>query len=211
MLIFKIGHGACYYLVGPYWQSIVWLFLIITKLLLNYLTYKTKNCRLSIDVYFEEIVAMPNWVLLPIAAANSVGTHHNDQGSNQFPDLQNRQSWTFYCLWFSSWNRELVSRVFDNRGGQYIIIKRWYTKFNILQFTVGYLNATIYAKIWKPEPQSQSDGPSQTRPIPRIDGYRFRYGPQTSMGLGFWTNLELNKTVLMVQNLHLWCITRACC
>ena len=49
------------------------------------------------------------------------------------------------------------------------------------------------------EPESGTDGSSQTRRNPRVDGYGSRFRPPRVCGLGFWTVLEPNRPVFAVQ------------
>jgi len=59
--------------------------------------------------------------------------------------------------------------------------------------------ATINRKTRKGEPETGTDGSSQTRQNPRVDGYGYGFGPPRSSGSGFWTGLEPNRTVFPVQ------------
>jgi hypothetical protein len=49
------------------------------------------------------------------------------------------------------------------------------------------------------EPEIGTDGCSQTRRNPRVDGYGSGFGPPRVSGSGFWTGLELNRPVFAVQ------------
>jgi len=51
-LIFKRRQGACCFLFCSWEQRILWLCITITKSLLNYLTYVTKNRWCSVDSHF---------------------------------------------------------------------------------------------------------------------------------------------------------------
>jgi len=59
--------------------------------------------------------------------------------------------------------------------------------------------ATINKKTRKGEPETGTDGSSQIRQNPRVDGYGYGFGPPRSSGSGFWTGLEPNQTVFPVQ------------
>jgi len=74
------------------------------------------------------------------------------------------------------------------------------TKVTILRLAVGYLNATISRKTRNIEPEIGTDGTSQTRQNPRVDGYGSGFAsPSRSMSC-FWTVLEPNRTILVVRN-----------
>jgi len=49
------------------------------------------------------------------------------------------------------------------------------------------------------EPEIGTDGSSQTRRNPRVDGYGSGFGPPRVCGSGFWPVLELNRPVFAVQ------------
>jgi len=51
----------------------------------------------------------------------------------------------------------------------------------------------------KAEPDIGTDGSSQTRRNPQVDGYGSGYGPPSVCGSGFWTVLEPNRPVFAVQ------------
>jgi len=59
--------------------------------------------------------------------------------------------------------------------------------------------ATTNRKTRKGEPETGTDGSSQTLQNPRVDGYGYGFGPPRSSGSGFWTGLEPNRTVFPVQ------------
>jgi len=49
------------------------------------------------------------------------------------------------------------------------------------------------------EPEIGTDGSSQTRRNPRVDGYGSGFGPPRVCGSGFWPVLEPNQPVFAVQ------------
>jgi hypothetical protein len=61
------------------------------------------------------------------------------------------------------------------------------------------MTATINRKTRKGEPDTGTDGSTQTRQIPRVDVYGYGFGPARSPGSGFWTLLELKRTIFLVQ------------
>jgi hypothetical protein len=61
------------------------------------------------------------------------------------------------------------------------------------------MTATIDRTTRKGEPETGTDGSSQTRQNPRVDGYGYVFGPPRSSGSGFWTGLEPNRTIFLVQ------------
>jgi len=85
----------------------------------------------------------------------------------------------------SGHSREHVSPCFEYKGCQWNKYREWCTKVDILHRTVTYLTATINRKTWKGEPETGTDGSSQTRQNPRVDGYGYGFGPQRSSGSGF--------------------------
>jgi hypothetical protein len=61
------------------------------------------------------------------------------------------------------------------------------------------MTATINRKTRKGEPETRTDGSSQTRQNTRVDGFGYGFRPPRSSRLGFWTGLEPNRTVFPVQ------------
>jgi hypothetical protein len=61
------------------------------------------------------------------------------------------------------------------------------------------MTATINGKTRKGEPETGTDGSSQTRQTPRVDGYGYGFGLPRRSRPGFWTGLEPNQTVFPVQ------------
>jgi len=61
------------------------------------------------------------------------------------------------------------------------------------------MTATINRKTRKGEPETWTDGSSQTRQNPRVEGYGYGFSPPRYSGSGFWTGLELNRTIFPVQ------------
>ena len=59
--------------------------------------------------------------------------------------------------------------------------------------------ATINRKTRKGEPETGTDGASQTWQNARVDGYGYGFGPPRNSGSGFWTGLEPNRTIFPVQ------------
>ena len=99
----------------------------------------------------------------------------------------------------SARSRELVSPCFEYKGHQWNKYREWYTKVDILHITVTYVTATKNRKTRKGEPETRTDGSSQTRQNPRVDGYGYGFGPPRRSGSGVWTVLVPNRTVLPVQ------------
>jgi len=77
--------------------------------------------------------------------------------------------------------------------------KQQRTILNILRLTVGYLNGTIDRPVRSVNPEIGPDGSSQTRRKAWVYGYGARFGPPRSSGSDFWTILEPNRTVFLVQ------------
>jgi hypothetical protein len=74
-----------------------------------------------------------------------------------------------------------------------------YTNVNILQFALGYLNATMNRNTWKPELAIGTYGSSRTQQNPRVDEYRRRFGPPRCSGSGYWMDLEQKQSLLAVR------------
>ena len=111
----------------------------------------------------------------------------------QLLDLQDLKSVTLCGRSVLELGRKGVSPVFEYRGSQYNSNSQQYTKVNISQFTVGYLNATINRTTRHAQPEIGPDGSSQTRQNPRVDWYGSGFGPPRLSGSGFWTVLEPNR------------------
>jgi len=112
--------------------------------------------------------------------------------------MQDQKSLTRDWLSCSGWGKERVLLVFSDKGCRFIRKGQWCAKVNILRLTVGYLNATINRKTRNTEPEIGTDGSSQTRQNPRVDGYGSGFGPPRRSGSGFGTVLEPNPTVFPV-------------
>ena len=82
---------------------------------------------------------------------------------------------------------------------QYSSYEHCSTIVNILQLTVGYLNATINGKTTNAEPEIGHNGLCQTRQNQGVNGYGARCGPPRSSGSGFWTVQDPNRTDFLVQ------------
>jgi hypothetical protein len=101
-------------------------------------------------------------------------------------------------------HRVRVSLDFSYNGGRYIRKEQWCANVNILQLTVGYVNATITKTPRNTELELGTDGSCQTWQNPQVDGYGSGFGPARTCRSGFWTVLEPNRTVFPVR-------TRTCC
>jgi hypothetical protein len=112
--------------------------------------------------------------------------------------MKNRSPSTSGC------SRELVSPWFVFKGSQWNKSRERYTKVNSLHITVTYLTATINRKPRKWELEIRSGGSTHTRETLRVGGYWYGFSPSSSSGLGFWTGLELNQTVFIVQTWTVW-------
>jgi len=84
----------------------------------------------------------------------------------------------------SGCSREHVAPCFDYKGSQWNKYREWCTKVNILHITVTYLTATINRKTRKRQPESGTDGFSQTQKNLPLDGYRYGFGLTRSSGSG---------------------------
>jgi len=113
--------------------------------------------------------------------------------------MQDQNSLTRRWLSCSGWGKERVSLVFSYKGSRFIRKGQWCAKVNIVWLTVGYLNATIDRKSRNKEPEIETDGSSQTRQNPWVDGYGAGFGPPRLCGSGFWMVLDPNWTVFPVR------------
>ena len=113
--------------------------------------------------------------------------------------MQDHPLLTLHWRSFSEWGRERLSTCFLYKGCEYIRKWQCHTLVNILQFTVGYKNASTNRKIWNSEPEIGTGGASQTRLNRLVDGSGSRFGPPRATGLGFWTALQLNQHIFTVQ------------
>ena len=116
-----------------------------------------------------------------------------------WPMLLDSRSWMLHGSSFSGWCREHVFLVFDYKGSQYIKQRQWCTEVNILQLSVGYLNETVNRTTRIPEPEFGTDGSNHTRRYPRVDGYGSEFGSPRRSSWGFWTGLEANWTIFVIQ------------
>jgi len=108
--------------------------------------------------------------------------------------MQHRISLTRRWLLCSGWGSEHVALVFSYNGGRFIWKEQWHATVNILRLAVGYLNATTNRTTQNTEPQIGTEGFSQARQNPPVDGYRSGFGPPRRCGSGFWTVLKPNRT-----------------
>jgi len=113
--------------------------------------------------------------------------------------MQDLKSLTLRWHSFPGCVRERLSTYFNHLSGQYIQNEQWRSIVNILRLTVGYLNATINRTTRNEKLEIGPDRSSQTQRNPRVNMYGARLRPPRSSGPGFWTVLEPNRTVFLVQ------------
>ena len=103
----------------------------------------------------------------------------------RLPKMQDQK--LLMCSWLSSsgWSWECVSLGCDYKGGQYIRKGWWYTKVNLLQLAVWYLNPTINRNTRKPEPEIESDRSSISGPNLAAGMYPSGFGPPRCSRSGF--------------------------
>jgi len=160
---------------------------------------KDKNRWRSVDAHFQNGAASVFLSLLGWNTANRSFMIVCIQLPSRLLMMQDQKSLTRCWLSFSGWGKERGSLVFSYKGCQFIRKGQWCANVNILRLTVGYLNVTINRKTWNTEPEIGTDGSSQTRQIPRVDGYGCGFGLQRRCGSGFWTVLKPNRIVLLVR------------
>ena len=150
-------------------------------------------------VIVQEAIAGKSLPYLLIEAANHLCMDTCDQVPLRLPKIQDHQLLMLHWRSFSGWGRERLSTCLLYKGCQYI--RKWQcsTLVNLLQLTVGYLNATINRKTRHAELEIGPNGCSQTRQNPWVVGYRAGFGPPRSSCSRFWTVLEPNGTVFPVR------------
>jgi len=122
------------------------------------------------------------------------------------------QKWlTRQWLSCSGWDMERLSLVLSYKGGRFIRTGQSRAKVNIWRIPVGYLNPTINRKTRNTESEIGTAGSSHTRQNlrvdrsshtwqnPRVDGSGPGLGLPRLCGSGFWTVLEPNWTIFLVQ------------
>jgi len=166
---------------------------------LYYPRCETWNRWRSVDAHFHDGAGSMLLLLLPIKEANTSVMTSCNQCPVWLPRMQDLKSLMLRSCSFPGWGRELLCTYFDHKGGQFIQNEHRHTIVNILRLTVRYLNATINRTTLNAKPEIGPDGSSQTRCNPQIDGYGAGFGPPRSSGSGFWTVLEPNRTVFLVQ------------
>jgi len=161
----------------------------------NNLTYRTKNQWCSVDTQFQNGAASVFLSVLRWNTANPSLMIVCIQSPSRILIMPDQKSLTWLWLSSSGWGKKPVSLVFSYKGGRFIQKCHWCAKVNILQLTVGYLNATINRRTRNKYPEIRTDRSSQTRQHPRVDTYGSGYGLPIRCWLGFWTVLEPNRTV----------------
>jgi len=165
----------------------------MTKSLINYLTYKTKNHWHHVDTDFQNGAGSVSLSLLPIMEAYTSFMNVCNQSPLRLPKMQHQRFLTLCWLSFSGWSREHISPAFGYKGSQYIQKRRWHTNVNILRLDVGYLNVTMNRI---PDNQNMSSEPTgQAKPVKThgLTGMRQRLSYQEAAGQVFrwvwnWTN-----------------------
>ena len=147
----------------------------------------------------QEAIAGISFAYLPMKIANHLFIHTCDQAPLRLPKMQDHQLLTLHGCSFSGWGRECLSTCLLYKGCQYI--RKWQcsTIVNILQLTVGYLNATINRNTQNAELEIVPDGSIQTWRKPWVERYRAGFKPPRSSRPGFWIVLEPNRTMFLVQ------------
>ena len=147
----------------------------------------------------QEAIAGISFAYLLIKAANHLFMDTCNQAPLRLPKVQDHQLLTLQSRSFSGWGREHLSTCSLYKGCQYIRQWQCCTIVKILQLTVGYQNATINRKTRNAELEIRPNRSSQTWYNPQVNGYGARFGPPKGSGSGFWTVLEPNRTVVLVQ------------
>ena len=197
--IFIMGQGTWLYLFSQYWQPILWVCIVTTKSLLNYLTYKSKNCGRSVDAHILNGAGSVLLLLLPMKEANTSVMTICNECRLWLPRMQDLKSLMLCWRSFPGWGREHLCTYFDHKGGQFSQKGQQCTMVNILRLTVEYLNATIKRTTRNAKLEIRPDESCQSWPIQWVDEYRAGFGPPRSRGSGFWTVPEPNQTVFLTK------------
>jgi len=159
----------------------------------------TSNRWHSFHAHSQDGAGSVSLLLLPIKeASTSIRTICN-QCPLRLPSMQDLTSLMLRWCSFPGWGRERLSTYFDHKGGRYIPKEQCRTIVNILQLTVGHLNATINRTIWNSKPKIGPDSSCQTLQNPFVDRYGAGFWPPRSRRMGFQTVLDPNRTVFPVQ------------
>jgi len=86
--IFMMGQGTFLYLLSQWRRPILWLCIVRTKSLLNYLTYKTKNRWHSVDAHFQNGAGRLCLPLLPKNPANTPFMNGGNRSPLRLPMMQ---------------------------------------------------------------------------------------------------------------------------
>jgi hypothetical protein len=163
-----------------------------------YPRFKTKHPWHYIDTDFQNGAGSVSLALLHIKAAYTSFMNVCIKLPLRLPKVQDQKPLTCGWLSFSGWGRERFSRLFDNKGGQFIRKGQWYTYVNMLRLAIRYLNVTVNRNTRKREQKIGTDRSGQPRPNLWVDVYGSGFGLPWYSRSDFWTGLELNGTVLAV-------------
>jgi hypothetical protein len=99
-----------------------------------------------------------------------------------------------FRMWFGAW-------VFLFYTSRRLVRRKWTVTYRGQYFTI---NSSISecdnkCETRNAEPEIGTDGSSQTRRNPQVDGYGSGFGPPTVCASGFWTVLEPNRPIFAVQ------------
>ena len=160
---------------------------------------KTLHCWGSVDSHFQDGAGRVSLLVLPIKHANTSVMNICNPWPLRLPKMQDQKSLTLHWRSFPGWCRECLSSFFDYKGGHYIQKEHQGTIINILRLIVGYLNATIHRTTRNAELEIGPTGSSKTRRNPRVDRNGAGFWLPRSCRLGFWTVMEMNRTIFPVQ------------
>jgi len=113
--------------------------------------------------------------------------------------IQGQQLLMLHWCSISRCSSERISVCSDFYGSQCIQNGHWHTKVNILRLAVVYLNAMRNCETQNVKPAIQTDGSSQIRQTPRVVGFGSGLGLPRSRCSGFWTGLEPNQPLCVVN------------
>jgi len=115
--IVRMARRPCHFLFCAYWVAIHRLWIAASKLVTNYLIYKTKNCGGSIDAW--GVVALTQTILHIKSANTSIMSTCRNTALGLYK-MQHRKSLTLCWHSFSDWGCDHVAISFAHNGCQYV-------------------------------------------------------------------------------------------
>jgi len=182
----------------------------MTKSLINYLTYKIKNCSRSVEAHFLNRAGSVSLSLSPIQVAYTSFIIVCNQLPLSLPKMPDQILLTLHWLSFWGWGRGCISLVFDYKGSKYIQKRQWRTNLNIMQLAVGYQNATMNRNPKNQNQRLEPTGLAKLGKTTRLEGTDPRFVCREAVGqVDGWvsngTNLDFGP------NPEHWQVTQTRC